>query len=153
MLEEEECEKCGGGRIDGEIRRVFGRRLCALCKKELPLVSQTTAMEEYLLTRSDLSLLPRIQADNPHSFMWKPMLLYSKASVEDLSSRKFPDIEAEKEQRKAKLKERKKARLKKKISALKRSTRAPVKKEAVHKHVFTQEGVCECGMSVEQEEI
>lgn len=150
---EDACEECGGLRIDLKLHEVFRVKLCGKCKKSFPLISQSAAMEEYLLCKSDFLFLPKLQVENPMSTMWKPMLLYSKKDIADISRQKFPDLEKEKAQRKEKTKKRREEKIRKKILELKRTARPKIKTEKRHTHSFDAEGVCKCGMQVEQEDI
>jgi len=150
---EEGCERCGSLRIDEKIFGIFGKRLCSKCRGEFSLISQTGAAEKYLVSKSDLHFLPKMEVNNPKSTFWKPMLLYSEEEVKKISERKWSSIEEEKTRRKQALKERRSKRIKKKISELKKSVRPKIKKEEEHTHLFDAEGRCSCGLEVEHEEI
>ncbi|KAI5184526.1 DNA-repair protein complementing XP-A cells [Nematocida homosporus] len=147
------CAKCQTKRIDRQMHRAFGEQLCKECRGEVPLISQSRAIDEYLLTASDLSLLPYLETANPISTMYKPMRLYQQEVVAQLSQRKFPDLAAERAKRKEQQQLRKQARIKKKIAALKRSTRPKLEKSPAHHHTFDSSGQCPCGLVVEQEEL
>lgn len=148
-----ECEHCRSERLDQKILQAFGRRLCSACRHHFPLISQTAAMEDYLVSKGDLAYLPRIEVENPRSFMWRSMLLYSKEAVAEISARRFPDLEAEKQRRVKASQRTKNRRLKQKIASLKKSARPRTATEDKHTHDFDSDGRCECGLKIHQEEL
>lgn len=153
MYDEYSCDVCHNNGVDPFIRRAFGVNYCAGCKGKLKLISQTTAVKEYLLSKEDLSRLQKIEVPNPKRQEWRPMLLYSKEEIEKVSREKYENIEEEKTKRAEKKKERGKKVLKKKLALLKKSLRPRVLEEKEHIHVFDVDGNCSCGLKVEQEEI
>ncbi|KAI5172536.1 DNA-repair protein complementing XP-A cells [Nematocida sp. LUAm3] len=153
MYDDLVCSECGNNNVDRRMHKAFGVNICYSCKKSISLISQTIAIEEYLLTASDLRTLPHMEVPNPMEILWKPMRLYRREEVEALSREKHPSIPQEKERRKAVQKERKHKRIQKKIDSLKRITKKRTETEERHRHSFDSEGKCQCGMQVEQEEI
>ncbi|KAI5134832.1 DNA-repair protein complementing XP-A cells [Nematocida ausubeli] len=147
------CDECHGNGVDQSIRTAFKVNYCGRCKLKLELVSQTTAINDYLLNKEDIRHLQHLKALNPRNPDWKPMILYRKTDIERISLRKYPNIEEERKQRQEKLAERKKKALKKKLACLRRTTRAKVKEDPIHVHAFNDNGACECGMKIEFEEI
>lgn len=147
------CDICGENDVDQSIRTAFKVNYCKQCRARLQLVAQSTAVNEYLLTKDDLRGLQRMKAANPKNEDWNPMILYRKSDIERISQNKYVDIEEEKRIRKEKQKERKKKALKKKLSLLRRSLRPKIKEEIAHVHTFDAVGKCVCGIVVEYEEI
>ncbi|KAH9386621.1 DNA-repair protein complementing XP-A cells [Nematocida major] len=153
QYDEYTCEGCGMNGVDQGIRKAFNVNYCRLCKSKLSLITQTTAVKDYLLSRDDLRGLAKMEMVNPRDAGWKPMMLYRKADVERVSQQKYADVEQEKEARKEKQKERRSKAIKKKLLLLRRTLKPKMKQEAVHVHSFDAEGKCACGLAVEVEEI
>ncbi|KAI5191609.1 DNA-repair protein complementing XP-A cells [Nematocida minor] len=153
IYDEYSCDVCHGNDVDQSIRRAFKVNYCKNCKGGLELITQTTAISDYLLSKDDLKRMQKMEVINPKNEGWRPMLLYRKEDVEKVSKEKYENIEEEKMNRAKKRKERKQKTLKKKLLLLKGSLRPKLKEEARHSHNFNTEGKCECGMEVEQEEI
>lgn len=153
MYDDRVCADCGNNNVDKKLHAAFNLDLCHSCKKKLSLISQTAAIEEYLLTPSDLRTIPHMEVPNPRETLWKPMHLYRREEVAALSKAKHPSIPEEKERRKLLQRERKQKRIQKKIDSLKRITKKRSQTEEKHQHSFNSQGTCVCGMQVEQEEI
>ncbi|KAI5180646.1 DNA-repair protein complementing XP-A cells [Nematocida sp. AWRm80] len=147
------CSKCNGNGVINTLYKAFQVYLCHQCKDTLPLVTQTIAIKEYLLSKSDLNTLPKLERRNPLSTMWKPMLLYREDQVKELSQRKFPCILSELRRRQEVLIARRDKRASKKLKLLKAIIRPKSPKEHSHSHSFDSSGLCSCGLSVELEEL
>ncbi|OAG29267.1 DNA-repair protein complementing XP-A cells [Nematocida displodere] len=146
------CEKCSGNGVDNKMFKAFGVRLCSQCKGVLPLVTQTEGVKKYLLSTSDLSLLPHIKVPNPKGVLWQPMKLFRADQVQGLSREKYPDLAEEKQRRKELSTQRRVSKIQKKLKLLRKTVNINITQEIEHTHVFDSSGKCVCGMKVECEE-
>ncbi|EIJ89036.1 DNA-repair protein complementing XP-A cells [Nematocida parisii] len=153
QYDEYSCDICLCNGVDQSIRTAFKVNYCKECKTQLELITQSTAINDYLLSKEDVKGLNHMKVSNPRNEDWKPMILYRKSEVEEISKRKYPSIEEEKALRREKLKKRKEKSLKKKLSLLRQTTKLRLKQETTHSHEFSEEGMCTCGMKIEIEEI
>lgn len=140
MYDEYSCDICHNNGVDQSIRRAFKVNYCTKCKGKLKLISQSTAIKEYLVSKDDLKRLQKIEVPNPKNEGWRPMLLYSKEEVERVSKEKYPDVDEEKVKRDQKKKEKGRKQLMKKLSLLKRHTRPKISEEKAHVHKFNSNG-------------
>lgn len=153
VFDEHQCEVCSGNGVEARILKAFRMRICAKCKPTLHLITQTRAMSQYLVSKSDLNTLRSVEEPNPRSHLWHPMVLYREEEVRSISQRKYPDLEGEREKRSVQKKETRAKRIRRKVEALKRTLRRKINPCPDHVHAFSSTGICECGLEVEQEEI
>lgn len=154
------CKYCLQIPLDNEIKKTFGIPVCRSCRHDaLKFVTKTSCISDYLLTNDELKELRFLERPNPHKGTWSNMHLYLQSEVEEIAIRKWGSldkVEESKRRRKKTTDDRKIRRLRKRIKELRRRTRMDVRNDEKHVHAFKVEGDmcrCECGMSVEQEEI
>ncbi|KAA1468552.1 hypothetical protein DENSPDRAFT_857377 [Dentipellis sp. KUC8613] len=167
------CIECGSVDIDQTYRKIFRCLVCNRCKNEKPekysLLTKTECKEDYLLTDSaelrDEELLPHLLKANPHKSTFANMMLFCRYQVEAFAWQKWgsPEaLDAEWEKRTEEKKKKKNKKFEQSLKELRKRTREGVwqkRKDAEHKHVFSQpshqEGgvakqVChECGFTIE----
>jgi DNA repair protein len=83
------CGWCDTGIPCDDLARAFGIRVCSSCRKELQLVSKSTAKQQYLLTETDLKPLKSLERKNPRQKDWNAMKLYLESEVRDISYKKY----------------------------------------------------------------
>jgi DNA-repair protein complementing XP-A cells len=155
------CVYCKSPRIDTEIQKVFKLNVCKECRfKRLDFITKTTCRKEYLLQEEELATFPSLSRPNPHKGTWENMRLYLKKEIEKFSVHKFwslYEIVRIRNERKQALVDRKKRKLKGRIRDLKRKTFLDKKSVEKHVHVFKSIGEgktrCNCGLTIEEEEI
>ncbi|AFN83921.1 DNA excision repair protein [Encephalitozoon romaleae SJ-2008] len=154
------CKYCLQIPLDSEMKKTFGISVCRTCRcNALKFVTKTSCISDYLLTNDELKELRFLERPNPRKGTWSNMYLYLQSEVEEIAIRKWGSldkVEETKRGRKRRADDRKIRRLKKRIKELRRRTRIDVRNDEKHIHTFKVEGDicrCECGMSVEQEEI
>lgn len=144
--------------------------VCNRCKEASPapyaLISQTTALQNYLVTRSHLDRLPYLLTKNPHKSSYSNMKLYLKQHVlheaklifgEENYLEKIEEAKKQKEINKLEKIEKRKTKQRKKAETIKTTKSSKQQQETVHTHNFitTKDGKekCgECGFVVEFEE-
>ncbi|KAI0271566.1 hydrophilic protein [Gloeopeniophorella convolvens] len=169
------CHDCGSMDIDQTYRKTFRCLVCNKCKNDKPekysLLTKTECKEDYLLTDSELrdeELLPHMLKANPHKSTFANMMLYCRYHVEEFAWKKWgsPEaLDAEWEKRTAEKKKKKNKKFEQGLRELRKRTREGVwqkRKDAEHKHDFSEtttneDGVgvqvCrECGFTIEVEE-
>lgn len=73
------CAGCGSATYIQAIMDKFGERVCRACVRETDgfrTVTQTTAKAEYLLSLSDLAVMPSELKPNPRNTRFRDMRLY-----------------------------------------------------------------------------
>ncbi|KAI0005446.1 hydrophilic protein [Russula compacta] len=169
------CHDCGSVDIDQTYRKIFRCLVCNKCMNEkvekYSLLTKTECKEDYLLTDSELrdeELLPHMLKANPHKSTFANMMLYCRYQVEEFAWKKWgsPEVlDAEWERRTAEKKKKKNKKFEQGLQELRKRTREGVwqkRKDAEHKHEFSEtttneDGVevqmChECGFTIEVEE-
>jgi DNA-repair protein complementing XP-A cells len=138
------CRDCGTASYSVTFLKAFGLVVCNACMMEsYPLITKSTAKDDFLCTDTELSKLRFMEKKNPQKPTWAPMKLFLKTEIEALAKKKYEDdegLEQEKSSRRVKqlekrLKKRKKERQKeaglhktKRVKALPPST--------AHVHTF-----------------
>ncbi|AFM99211.1 Rad14-like DNA excision repair protein [Encephalitozoon hellem ATCC 50504] len=154
------CKYCSQIPLDDEIKKTFGISVCRPCRYDvLKFVTKTSCLSDYLLTGDELKEFRFLERPNPHKGTWSNMHLYLQEEIEEFAVRKWGSLEKIEEMKRRRKKEtddRKIRRLRKRVKALRRRTRMDIRSDERHVHVFKVDGDvsrCECGMSVEQEEL
>lgn len=115
-------------------------------------------MSDYLLTDDELKNFGHLSRQNPHKGTWNDMLLFLEFQIKEYAIEKhgsLENIQKEKEERKRRAKDRKIEKMKKRIKELKKKTFLKLPNQK-HTHVFVNNGKqssCECGMTIEEEEL
>uniref|UniRef100_A0A8H7Y649 DNA repair protein RAD14 n=1 Tax=Psilocybe cubensis TaxID=181762 RepID=A0A8H7Y649_PSICU len=170
------CRECNSMDIDPTFMKVFKCLVCKPCQREYPekysLLTKTECKADYLLTDPELQdeeLMPHLLKANPHASTYANMMLYLRWQVEDFAWKKWgsPEaLDAEFERRTAEKNKKKNKKFEQSLKELRKRTKEGVwqrRKDAEHKHVFSQvqgirdgigEQVChECGFTIEVEEL
>eukprot|EP00732_Lithocolla_globosa_P003365 Lithocolla_globosa_v1_NODE_2660_length_1916_cov_15.614186.p1 type:complete len:228 gc:universal NODE_2660_length_1916_cov_15.614186:769-86(-) len=109
------CEGCQSPDVSADYLRWFGVLVCNTCKKDeegaYRLMTKGQAMQEYILTSSELATLPHVSRPNPRNPNWSDMKLHLTIQVERYAKEKWGslenlDQEYEKRQQKEKVKRR-----------------------------------------------
>lgn len=157
--EDKKCQSCKMPQIDGEILKAFSIPMCKKCSiSQIRLIPKTKCKEYFLLSDSDLKHFGSIERSNPHKAEWSSMQLYNRAAIEEFSLARYgtmENIEKERSRREMRKKARKIESVKKRVKSMRKHVF--LRKEGPpHEHKFIQNGEngeCECGMIVKQEEI
>ncbi|KAI0307548.1 hydrophilic protein [Multifurca ochricompacta] len=156
------CHDCGSVDIDQLYRKVFRCLVCNKCKNEkvekYSLLTKTECKEDYLLTDSELrdeEVLPHMLKANPHKSTFANMMLYCRYQVEEFAWKKWGSPEAldtEWERRSAEKKKKKNKKFEQGLQELRKRTREGVwqkRKDAEHKHEFSETTTNEDGVDVQ----
>ncbi|ELA42783.1 DNA repair protein [Vittaforma corneae ATCC 50505] len=153
------CMHCGRVPLDYEVKNVFDISVCTSCSRtELKFITKTKCLQDYLLTPDELKQFKYLTRPNPHKNTWNDMQLFIESQIQEFAvgkHGKLETIEKLKEDRKIKNKTRKLESVRRRVKDLKKRTFLTHYEEK-HIHKFISKGnisICECGMSIEEEEL
>lgn len=159
ILRQERCSYCKIPDIDQQMKRLFNIICCNSCRRtELKFITKTTCKNDYLISEEELRQFKHVDLPNPRKESWNDMQLFLKSQIEEYALERYGTLEKIEELKIQRAKDRKARKLnkvKKNIKKLKKGV-VHIDTRKKHRHKFVQKGkkgVCECGMTIEMEEI